>query len=145
MRQLKSLALSVLLLGALISFAKDRKWREAKFIESGSSESGTVVVPMPSTTTGTVTSSGTSAYGTATTTGGMTFAVPVQNTYYVFRGESVIYVAYFNPLLQWKRPSLTLGSMVKIAAEGNKLYFINDDGKQAHLPLAGQRLIENGK
>jgi hypothetical protein len=79
--QLKSLALAALLLSALISFAKDRKWQEAKFIESGSRQSGSVVIPMPSTTTGTVTSYGTSTSGTATTTGGMTFAVPVQNTY----------------------------------------------------------------
>jgi hypothetical protein len=128
---MKRLALAVLLLSALISFAKDRKWQEAKFIESGSSESGSVVIPMPSTTTGTVTSYGTSTSGTATTTGGMTFAVPVQNTYYVFRSESVMYVAYFNPLLHWKRPNLTLGSTVRIAPEGDKLFFINDDGKQA--------------
>ena len=138
---MKRVILAVLVLGALTCFAKDRKWQEAKFIESGSSESGSVVIPMPSTTTGTVTSYGTSASGTATNTGGMTLAVPVQNTFYVFRTESAVYVAYFNPLLHWKRPNLTLGSTVRIAPEGNKLYFINDDGKQAHLPLAGQRLI----
>jgi hypothetical protein len=142
---MKRLALTVLLLSALISFAKDRKWQEAKFIKSGSSDSGTVVIPMPSTTTGTVTSYGNSATGTTTTTGGMTFAVPAQTTYYVFRGESAIYVVYFNPLLQWKRPNLTLGSTMRIAPEGNKLYFIDDKGKQAHLPIAEQRLIETTK
>jgi hypothetical protein len=142
---MRHLTFAVILLSALISFAKDRKWQDAKFIESGSSESGTVVISMPSTTTAAVTAYGASASGAATTTGGMTFAVPSQNTYYVFRTESVIFVAYFNPLLHWKRPNLAIGSAVKIAPQGNKLYFINDDGKQAHLPLAGQRLIENGK
>jgi hypothetical protein len=142
---MKRLALTVLLLGALISFAKDRKWQEAKFIRSGSSDSGTVVVPMPSTTTGAVTGYGNSATGTTTTSGGMLFAVPVQTTYYVFRAQSAIYVAYFNPLLQWKRPNLTLGSTIRIAPEGNKLYFIDEKGKQAHLPMAEQRLIESSK
>ena len=88
---MKRLALAVLLLGVLISFAKDRKWQEAKFISSGVSDSGTVVIPMGSTTTGAVTGYGNSSTGTTMTTGGMTFAVPVQTTYYVFRGESAIY------------------------------------------------------
>ncbi len=142
---MRTVILAFLLLVSCNTFGKDRKWQAAKLVEAGTSETGSVAVPMPTTTTATVISSGATAYGTAITAPGLIFAVPVRTTYYVFRGESVVYVVYFNPLLHWKQPNLTLGAMVKIAPDGNKLYFINDDGKQAHLPLAGKRLIEGDR
>ena len=52
---------------------------------------------------------------------------------------------YFNLLLHWKRPNLTIGVTYKVASEGNKLYFVGDNGKEAHFPLSGKRLIETSE
>ena len=75
--------------------------------------------------------------------GTMLIGVPISTTCYWFKTDTMIYVLVFNPMNQWKSPDLVLHGKTRIAVNGKKAYFIQDSGKEAHLPIVEKIATES--
>lgn len=110
-----------ILLASTSLIAKDRNWKTAELVRISSSSSGAAVAPV----------------------GTMLVGVPLTTTYYWMKTDAVTYVLVFNPMNQWKSPDLVLHGKTKIAVSGKTAYFIQDSGKEAHLPVAEKIATES--
>lgn len=100
--------LALILLFASLAYAANRNWQDGTVIRTATSNNGAAAIPI-----------GTSVY-----------ALPIRSTLYR------INTAELSIVCNTERPlNVTINKKTKIAIEGQKLFIIDDDGKERKLRI----------
>jgi hypothetical protein len=106
--------LALIFLFTSLAYAGNRNWQEGTVIRSATSNNGTAAVPI----------------GTAV------YALPIRSTLYHINTSDLSIVVNTERAL-----NITLNKKTKVAIEGQKLFIIDDDGKERKLRIVQKEAL----